>query len=79
MKYAIIIVLVLGALTLAMMNYHFILLDDSLKVLEKTEWTLDSTFVDARGTKKIKLLLNPALAKAGFRDLLKKEGISLEK
>ncbi|MFP4349592.1 MAG: hypothetical protein ACOC23_07135 [Thermodesulfobacteriota bacterium] len=79
MKYAIIIVLVLGALTFAMMNYHFILLDDSLKVLKKTEWTLDSTFVDARGTKKIKLLLNPALAKAGFRDLLKKEGISLEK
>ena len=79
MKYAIITVLVLGALTFAMMNYHFILLDDSLKVLEKTEWTLDSTFVDARGTKKIKLLLNPALAKAGFRDLLKKEGISLEK
>jgi len=79
MKYAIIIVLVLGALTFAMMNYHFILLDDSLKVLEKTEWTLDSTFVDARGTKKIKLLLNPALAKAGFRDLLKEEGISLEK
>ncbi len=79
MKYAIIMVIVLGALTFAMMNYHFILLDDSLKVLEKTEWTLDSTFVDARGTKKIKLLLNPALAKAGFRDLLKKEGISLEK
>ena len=79
MKYAIIIVIVLCALAFAMMNYHFILLDDRLKVLEKTEWTLDSTFVDARGTKKVKLLLNPALAEAGFRELLKNEGISLEK
>lgn len=79
MKYFIVIILVLGALTFAMINYHFILLDDSIKVLEKTEWTLDTTFVDARGTKKLKLVLNPALAKAGFRELLKKEGITIEK
>lgn len=76
MKYVIVIILVLGALGFGMINYHFILLDDSLKVLKKTEWTLDSTFVDARGNKKLKLVLNPALAEAGLKDLLKKEKLS---
>lgn len=52
-------------------NFHFILLDAQLKILPKSHFTLDNTFVDARGAKKIRLLLNPELAKAGFRDLLK--------
>jgi len=51
-------------------HYHFILLDSGLRVLKKVEWTLDSTFVDARGPNKIKLILNPALTKAGIKELL---------
>ncbi|MBW2672437.1 MAG: hypothetical protein JRD89_03335 [Deltaproteobacteria bacterium] len=53
------------------LNYHFIRLDDDLKVLKKTELTFDKTFVEARGAKKIKLFLDPTLVKAGVKDLLK--------
>lgn len=52
-------------------NFHFILFDTRIKILAKSRFTLDNTFVDARGAKKIRLLLNPELAKAGFKDLLK--------
>jgi len=52
-------------------NFHFILFDTRLKILTKSRFTLDNTFVDARGAKKIRLLLNPELARAGFKDLLK--------
>jgi hypothetical protein len=62
--------LVLVGLICALYNFHFILLDAQLKILPKSRFTLDNTFVDARGAKKIRLLLNPELARAGFRDLL---------
>jgi hypothetical protein len=62
--------LVLAGLIWAIFNFHFILLDAQLKILPKSHFTLDNTFVDARGAKKIRLLLNPDLARAGFRDLL---------
>ena len=55
----------------ALFNFHFILFDAQLKILAKSHYTLDNTFVDARGAKKIRLLMNPELAKAGFKDLLK--------
>lgn len=51
-------------------NFHFILLDAQLKILPKSHFTLDNTFVDARGAKKVRLLLNPELARAGLKDLL---------
>ena len=31
--------------------------------------TFENTFVDARGAKKIKLILKPALVKAGIKEL----------
>ena len=34
--------------------------------------TLDDTFVDARGSKKAESSLNPALLKAGARDLVRR-------
>lgn len=52
------------------LNYHFILTDRGLSVLKKVEITLADTIVDARGDKKIKLLFNPALVKAGLKELL---------
>ncbi len=70
MKTGAIIIIILAALTFGAMNYHFILFDDSLKILKKSHLTLDSTFVDARGSKKFKLLLNPELMNAGFNKLL---------
>ena len=71
MKYMVALLVLLGILTFATLNYHFILFDDSLKVLEKKELTLDDTFVDARGAKKLKMLMNPALIEAGFKEMTK--------
>jgi len=62
--------LVLVGLIWVLFNFHFILLDAQLKILPKSHFTLDNTFVDARGAKKVRLLLNPELARAGLKDLL---------
>jgi len=67
------------ALTFFSLNYHFILLDSNIKILKKVDYTFSDTFVDARGSKKYKLLLNPALVKAGVKDLYEKEGITIGK
>ena len=63
--------LVLVGLIWVLFNFHFILLDAQLKILPKSHFTLDNTFVDARGVKKIRLFLNPELAGAGIKDLMK--------
>jgi|GEM_PF-358276 len=78
MKHVLVILMIIGALIFGAMNYHLVLLDDSLRILKKTQMTLESTFVDARGTKKFKLLLDPVLIRAGFRKLLKAKGITVE-
>ena len=70
MKKALGLLLVIGVVW-ALFNFHFVLLDARLKVIPKTHYTLDHTFVDARGAKKIRLLMNPGLVNAGFRELLK--------
>jgi hypothetical protein len=62
---------VTAALAWSLFAYHFILFDSQLKILSKSHYTLDNTFVDARGAKKMRLILNPALAKAGVLELLK--------
>ena len=73
MKGVITALLILGAAAVAALNYHFILMDDNLKVLKKTEMTLEDTFVNARGAEKLKILLRPALIKAGIKDILEKK------
>lgn len=79
MKKVAIIAVVLAALTFGVLNYHFILMDRSIKILKKTDLTFDNTFVDARGAKKYKLYLNPALVKAGVKDLFEDESITIDK
>ena len=69
--------IILAACGYAVFNYHFILMDSSVKVLKKTQMTLDDTFVDARGSKKTELILNPALLKAGARDLVAKDSLTI--
>jgi hypothetical protein len=64
-------VFVLVGLVWSLFRFHFILLDNRIKVLVKSKLTLDQTFVDARGAKKMRLLLDPDLLKAGLNDLLK--------
>ncbi len=71
--------IILAACAYGILNYHFILTDSSLKILKKTQMTLDDTFVDARGSKKAELLLNPALLKAGARDLVAQDSLTIGK
>jgi len=76
MKYILTILIIVGALTMATLNYHFIFLNDdpiNIKVLKKVELTLDSTFVDARGVNRLKLIFNPLLLQAGIKDMFDEE------
>ncbi|MFH1156675.1 MAG: hypothetical protein V1793_22970 [Pseudomonadota bacterium] len=74
MRNALLFFVIIGALVFGMFNYHFILMDKSVKVLKKTDVTLEDTFVDARGANRAKLLLNPALLKAGVKEVLREAG-----
>ena len=79
MKKVAIIAVILAALTFGAVNYHFILMDSSIKLLKKTDLTYQNTFVDARRAKRYKLYLNSALVKAGIKDLFEDESISIGK
>ena len=71
--------IILAACAYGILSYHFILMDKSFKILKKTHMTLDDTFVDARGPNKKALLLNPALLKAGARDLVAQDSVTIGK
>ena len=73
------LLLVVGGCVYGALNYHFILTDNSVKILKKTDMTFENTFVDARGASKSKLFLDPALVKAGIRDIFKGDGVTIEK
>jgi len=77
MKKLLIALIVAGALAYGMLSYHFILMDNKVKILKKVELGVQDTFVDARGNKKIKLLLRPSLVKAGIKDVIDKAGNSI--
>ena len=79
MKKVAVALLIAAALVFGTLNYHFILLDSNLKILKKVNYTFKDTFVNARGSKKYKLLLHPALVKAGVKDLYEREGITIGK
>ncbi len=72
-------IIVAAALVAGSLNFHFIYLSGSVKILKKADMTFEDTFVDARGAKKIKLLLKPALVKAGIKDLFRDESITIGK
>ena len=78
MKKLLILLIITGALAYGVLSYHFILMDKGFKVLKKIELTYQDTFVDARGGNRIKLLLNPALVKAGIKDVIYKAGDSIK-
>lgn len=60
----------IAGLLLTALNIHIVRLDDSVKVLVKTEMTFEDTLVDARGAKKLELLAKPRLIEAGIKQLL---------
>lgn len=78
MKKFLILLFFTGALAYGMLSYHFILMNQGVKVLKKVEITFRDTFVDARGEKKIKLLLKPSLVKAGIKDVIDRAGRSIK-
>ena len=71
MKKILVFLIILGGVGLyGSLKYHFIVLDEQIKILEKNELSLHNTFVDARGAKFLQLLGEPDLLKAGFKDLV---------
>jgi len=70
MKKIAVLLVIAGAFIGFAINYHFILFDNKVKILKKTEATFEDTFVDARGAKKFNLLSKPALLRAGIKDIL---------
>ena len=79
MKKILIIFIIAGALVFGALNYHFILMDSSIKILEKADLAFENTFVDARGAKKVKFFLDPALVKSGIKNLVDDESINIGK
>jgi hypothetical protein len=78
MKKLLVFLILIAAIAYGVFNYHFIWTDRGLRVLRKVEMTLDNTFVDARGEKQIRLFLDPALRKAGIKELLKEVSDSIK-
>jgi hypothetical protein len=74
MKKAVVFLALAGALAYGMFTYHFILMDASFRVLKKADPTLEDTFIDARGANQTKLVLNPALLRAGIKEILREAG-----
>ena len=70
MKKVIVALVIAAAAGYGVLNYHFILFDDSLKILRKTGVRYENTFVDGRGSNKMKLVLMPDLIAAGINDVI---------
>jgi hypothetical protein len=74
-----IVLIVLGIVAYGLLGYHFILMDSNISILKKETLNWQYTFVDARGARRYKLILNPTLAKAGLKDLFLKEDKTIDK
>jgi hypothetical protein len=71
------LVVVVGLGVLGALNYHVIRTDNRIVFLRKTDLTFALTYVDARGMNRYKLYTNPALVKAGIKNLLDHNRISI--
>ena len=70
MKKILLLLIVAAAAGYGLLSYHFILFDKNLKIIKKTGVRYEDTFVDARGAKKMELLLKPDLIAAGVQDVV---------
>ena len=79
MRIFVVVVLIVAAIAAyAALQYHFILIDDGLKILKKTNPSLQYTFVDGRGVvNQAKILTNPTRVEAGIRNILSGEGATI--
>lgn len=78
MKKIIVVLCLALAAGYGLLSYHFILLDDTVKIIKKSNIRYENTFVDARGAKKLKMLLEPDLMEAGINDVIKQVDSSLK-
>ena len=70
--------ILVAVVTFFVLQYHFILIDDGLKILKKSELGFDYTFVDGRGAvNKAKILTNPTLMQAGIEDIFSDDGVTI--
>ena len=71
--YTVVVLALIGGAVFASLNYHFILFNDSLRIMEKYELGIQNTFVDARGAKALHIATRPDLVKAGIKGLINGE------
>ncbi len=79
MKKVVLMLVIAAAAGYGVLNYHFVLFDNSLKILKKTDARYENTFVDARGAKKMELAFKSDLVAAGITDLLNQVDQSAKK
>jgi hypothetical protein len=79
MKKMIIGLVIFAAAGYGLLSYHFVLLDDNMKILKKTGPRVENTFVDARGAKTRALAFKPDLIAAGINDVIADVGESVRK
>lgn len=70
MKNIFLVLVIAAATAFGLLNYHFIVFDDSFRIIRKTGVRYENTFVDGRGTKKFELAMKPDLVAAGVQDLM---------
>ncbi len=70
MKKLLFVLIIAAGAGYGLMGYHFILFDNNLKILKKSNVKIANTFLDARGAKKFELALKPDLISAGISDVL---------
>ncbi len=78
-KIIITLVIVVAISVVAGLNFHFILMDNNIKLLRKADLTLEYTFVDARGMNRAKLYINPTLIRAGVKDIFEDQSVTIGK
>ena len=69
----------LGAILYFLLSYHFIILDGwKLKLLKKSEFTLEETIFSTHGKTNKRILENDALRRDGIAEILVDEGLMTE-
>ncbi len=79
MKKIVFMLIIAGIAGYGLLNYHYVLFDDSMKIIKKTGVRYENTFVDARGSKKLELILQPDLMEAGIQDVLNQVDKTIQK
>lgn len=78
LKKKITILVVLGTAFYFLLNYHFIIIRNSVKLLKKSTYTLEYTIFSTKGKSNKTILAVDALREDGIGELLKEEGLMSE-